>query len=225
MTNSPINLHSGDIFKVHVTYDGTWLLMTITDATSGKSFVEAWPVNIPSVVGGSAAWIGFTGGTGTSTATQEIVSWTYAAGPPQMNEPVQYEPESAALFGASVSSGPTYRVIAWTGFTDGQGTTLDGTAVGDNITIPLNIPLAGVYDVKVAVKKNNTRGIVQLSVNGANVGPAADQYAATQFWYEFDLGSVSLAAGSQPFKFTTTSKNAASSGFTQGYDYFRLIPQ
>jgi Legume lectin domain/Chitobiase/beta-hexosaminidase C-terminal domain len=225
MANSPINLHSGDIFKVHITYDGTWLLMTITDATTGKSFVEAWPVNIPSVVGGSAAFIGFTGGTGTSTATQEIVSWTYAAGTPQMLEPVQYEPESAALFGASVSSGPTYRVIAFPGFTDGSGTTLDAVAVGDNVTIPLNVPQAGSYDIKVATKKHNSRGIVQLSVNGTNVGPAADQYSGTDAWYEFDLGSVSLAAGSQPFKFTTTGKNAASSSFSQAYDYIKLIAQ
>jgi hypothetical protein len=225
MTNSPINLHSGDIFKVHITYDGTWLVMTITDATTGKNFVEVWPVNIPSVVGGSAALVGFTGGTGTSTATQEIVSWTYAAGTPQMLEPVQYEPESAALFGASVSSGPTYRVLAFPGFTDGQGTTLDAVAVGDNVTIPLNVPQAGVYDVKVAVKKHNSRGIVQLSVNGTNVGPAVNQYSATDVWYEFDLGSVSLAVGTQPFKFTTTSKSASSSSFTQAYDYIKLIPQ
>jgi len=34
-------------------------------------------VNIPAAVGGNTALVGFTGGTGGLTATQEIISWTY----------------------------------------------------------------------------------------------------------------------------------------------------
>jgi len=106
---------------------------------------------------------------------------------------MQYEEvESTAVFNASVSSGPMYRVFAWTGFTDGSGTTLDSTKVGDFATITLTIPANGVYDVKFATKKHNTRGVVQLSVNGTNVGPAEDEYSATDFWQEFDLGNVAL---------------------------------
>ena len=82
-----------------------------------------------------------------------------------------------------------------------------------------------MYDVKVATKKHNTRGIVQLSINGTNVGPAEDEYSATDVWQEFDIGTVSLAAGNQPFKFTTTGKNASSLGFTQAFDYIKLTPQ
>jgi hypothetical protein len=226
MATSGVNLHSGDIMNVHMTYDGTTLTWTVTDPTAGKSFTTSAAVNIPSFVGGNSAFVGFTAGTGGATATQEIISWTYTPGTPTgTKNPIQYEAESSAVFNASSSSGPTYRVFAWSGFTDGSGTTLDATKAGDNVTITLNIPTAGVYDVKVATKRHSTRGIVQLSVNGTNVGPAEDEYSAADVWQEFDLGTVSLAAGNQPFKFTTTGKSAASGGFTQAFDYIKLTPQ
>ena len=40
MTGSGIDLHSGDIFRVHMTYDGTNLAMTITDATTAAAFYD-----------------------------------------------------------------------------------------------------------------------------------------------------------------------------------------
>jgi hypothetical protein len=73
-----VNLHSGDIFHVHMTYDGTTLTMTITDtANTADTFTASWPINFPATVGASTAYVGFTGGTGGYTATQEILTWTY----------------------------------------------------------------------------------------------------------------------------------------------------
>ncbi len=223
MTSSGVNLHSGDVMAVHTTYDGTTLAMTITDATAGKSFSTSWMVNIPTVVGSSTAWVGFTAGTGGSTATQEIISWTYTPGQPATKTPLQFETEN--LLSSSVSSGPTYRAFAWTGFTNGNGTTLDSTAVGNNVAITLNVPMAGTYDVKYAIKAHNTRGISQLAVNGVNLGPATDQYLANDTWVEFDMGNVALTAGNQVFKFTVTGKNAASSSYSLSWDYIKLTPQ
>jgi Legume lectin domain/Chitobiase/beta-hexosaminidase C-terminal domain len=222
MTSSGVNLHSGDVFKVHVTYNGSTLTWTVTDTTTATTFTTSATVNIPSLIGGSTAFAGFTGGTGGATATQEIISWTLTSGSPS---PTQYEPESTAVFNASKSSGPTYRVFAWSGFTDGEGTTLDGTAPGQSVTMTLNIPQAGTYDVQYATKAYPTRGIVQLSVNSSNVGPAEDQYSSTAVERVFDLGNITIAAGNQPFVFTTTGKNSASSGYTQAYDYIKLTPQ
>jgi hypothetical protein len=222
MTSSGVNLHSGDVFNVHVTYNGTTLTWTITDATIAKTFTTSTTVDIPTIVGGDVGYVGFTGGTGGATATQEIITWTFTSG---SSAATQYEVESSTVFNASKSSGPTYRVFAWSGFTDGEGTTLDGTASGQSVTITLNVPQAGVYDVRYATKKFTTRGIVQLSINGVKLGPAEDQYNSSEVWQEFDLGNVSLAAGNQPFVFTTAGKNAASSGYTQAYDYIKLTPQ
>jgi Domain of unknown function (DUF1929)/Chitobiase/beta-hexosaminidase C-terminal domain/Bacterial lectin/PKD domain len=86
MTGSGIDLHSGDIFQVHMTYDGTNLVMTITDASTKATFTHTWtPVNIPSAMGGSTgssntAFAGFTGATGGFTANQNILSWTMSSG-------------------------------------------------------------------------------------------------------------------------------------------------
>ncbi len=224
MTSSGVNLHSGDVFKVHLTYNGTTLTWTITDATTAKTFTASATVNIPSLVGANTAFVGFTAGTGGATATQDIITWTFNSGS-GTGQAIQYETESSTVFNASKSSGPTYRVFAWSGFTDGSGTTLDGTAAGQSVTISLNVPQAGTYDVRYATKAHNTRGIVQLTVNGAKVGPAEDQYSASDVWKEFDLGNVTLAAGDQSFVFTTTGENPASGGFTQAYDYVKLTPQ
>jgi hypothetical protein len=74
-----INLHSSDIFQVQMRYDGTTLTMTISDLTvPANTFTTSFTINIPSTVGGNSAFVGFTGGTGGQTATQEILNWTYS---------------------------------------------------------------------------------------------------------------------------------------------------
>ena len=74
-----VNLHSGDIFQVHMTYNGTTLTMTITDTVTNATFTTSWTINIPATVGGNTAFVGFTGGTGGQTAKQEIINWTYGS--------------------------------------------------------------------------------------------------------------------------------------------------
>jgi hypothetical protein len=78
MTSSGVNLHTTDVFNVQISYDGTNLTMTITDATTKATFTQAWPVNIPTTVGGDTALVGFTGGSGGDTAIQQIIGWMMA---------------------------------------------------------------------------------------------------------------------------------------------------
>lgn len=73
-----INLHSGDQFQVTLTYNGATLTATITDLVTKAAATQQYTVNIPSIVGASTAYAGFTGGTGGLTATQDIVSWSYS---------------------------------------------------------------------------------------------------------------------------------------------------
>jgi hypothetical protein len=79
LSTTGINLHSGDVMHAHMVYDGTNLTMTLTDTVTGGTVTEVFPVNIPSMVGGNTAYVGFTGGTGSTTATQNVLSWTYAS--------------------------------------------------------------------------------------------------------------------------------------------------
>lgn len=79
LSNTGIDLHSGDTMSVHLTYDGATLSMTITDGVTNASYSTKWAVNIPAVVGGNTAYVGFTGGTGGASASQKIETWAFTS--------------------------------------------------------------------------------------------------------------------------------------------------
>ena len=97
LTGSGINLHSGDKMDAHITYDGTTLNLTITDLVTLATWSHPFTINIPASVGGNTAYVGFTGGTGGLTATQQILSWSYEPGQ------VPYDPTGFAS-GAGLST-------------------------------------------------------------------------------------------------------------------------
>ena len=68
LSSTGINLHSGDIFNAQLTYNGTMLTVVITDTVTNASATQTYTVNIPAIVGGPTAYVGFTGGTGGLTA-------------------------------------------------------------------------------------------------------------------------------------------------------------
>jgi hypothetical protein len=223
MTSSGLNLQSSHVMNVTMKYDGTWLALTITDASTGQTFTDQFQVNIPTVVGGSTAYVGFAAGTGGEVSTQKILNWTFTPGTPTMKDASQFV--AANLMSSSKSSGPSYQVVAWTQFVTGNGTCLYATKPGDNVTINVAVPAAGTYDVRLSTKKHSQRGIGQFSIDGVNVGAPIDQYAAVDVWYETDLGTVTLTAGSHVLKLAVTGENAASSGYYLAIDTIKLLPQ
>jgi hypothetical protein len=76
-----VNLHSGDVMQAQLIYDGSYLHVTVTDTNTGASFQQTFPIDIVGTVGGTTAWVGFTGATGALTATQQILRWTYESLP------------------------------------------------------------------------------------------------------------------------------------------------
>jgi hypothetical protein len=79
-----IDFNTQDTEQVTLTYDGTTLTETITDLFTSATFTTSYTVNIPAIVGSSAAYIGFGGGTsdpsaGGGTCLQDIESWLYEA--------------------------------------------------------------------------------------------------------------------------------------------------
>jgi hypothetical protein len=82
LTGTGIDLHSGDIIDAQITYNGTNLVLTLTDTATLKTWSHSFAVNIPTIVGGNTAYVGFTAATGNETADQEILSWTYVAAAP-----------------------------------------------------------------------------------------------------------------------------------------------
>jgi Legume lectin domain/Chitobiase/beta-hexosaminidase C-terminal domain/PQQ-like domain len=298
MTSSGVVLLSGDIFNVHMTYDGTTLKWTVTDANNpSQTFTASQAINIPSTVGGNTAFVGFTGGTGGATAIQEVINWTYASSLPVVATPVfspaagVYSPGQqvtlsdstagstifytiaattqqyttpivvnstttisayATLAGAvnsattsatytingtsivyeatkiPVKGSPNARVFLWKPLPDGTGVVADGRKLGTYLSFTVNITQPGTYDIKFGSRQYTNRAIVQLSVNGANVGAALDEYSSNKagLFQELDAGTLTFAApGNYTFQLTAVGKNAASPGYTVDTDYFKLTPQ
>ena len=103
LTGTPIKLHSGDPFAAHITYDGTDLTLTLTDSSTLGTWSYSWPINIPATVGGTTAYVGFTGGTGGVAATQNITSWTYLPTLSTPNYPAGFDGAGLDLNGATYS--------------------------------------------------------------------------------------------------------------------------
>ena len=218
LTGTGIVLGSGATISAHVSYDGANLSLTLKDPVNGGTYSHSFIVNIPQAVGSSAAYVGFTGGTGGLTASQKILTWTFTS--QSAHAPVVYETET--LNGRS--SGPTLRTFAWSGFPDGTGTILDSTNVGDSVTYTANIATAGAYDLHVTSKKFSTRGIWQLSVDGVNTGSPQDEYNPTEAYADFDVGSVVInSAGNHTFTFTVTGSNPKSAGSRISFDYLKFV--
>jgi hypothetical protein len=221
LSSSVIDLHSGHIFAAHIAYDGTTLALSITDTTTSASFSTSWPLNIPTTIGGTTAFAGFTGGTGGATAVQDVITWTYSAG--ATKTAISYSTSNLT----AVNSGANFRTFDWSGFPDNQGTILDATAVGNSVSFTVNVAQAGIYAISYSTKKTTNRGTAQLAINGANTGPTSDQYAANDTTYGFfNLGTFNFAtAGNYSFKFTVTGKNASSTSYQIAFDDIILTPQ
>jgi fibronectin-binding autotransporter adhesin len=73
---TPVSVSSGDTVKFTLSYNGTTFVEQMTDVTSGLSYSASDTVNLSSVVGGNTAYLGFTGATGGSFATQTISSFS-----------------------------------------------------------------------------------------------------------------------------------------------------
>ena len=74
-----IDLHSLHVFNVDITYDGAALIVTITDTVTLASATQMYLVDLPRFIGGNFAYLGFTGGTGGLSATQDIHSLLFQA--------------------------------------------------------------------------------------------------------------------------------------------------
>lgn len=80
LSTTGINLHSGDIFNAQLNYNGTTLTVVITDTETDATVTQTYSVNIPAIVEGPTAYVGFTGASGGLTAIQDVLNWTYSSG-------------------------------------------------------------------------------------------------------------------------------------------------
>jgi hypothetical protein len=72
-----IDLRSQSMKRVDLSYDGTTLTETIADLFTGSTFTVSYDVDLAARLGGGAAYVGFTGGTGGLYTLQDILAWTF----------------------------------------------------------------------------------------------------------------------------------------------------
>ena len=143
MTGS-VNLHSSDVMQVHLTYDGSNLTETIKDTSTGATFTHTYSgVNVPSIVGGSTAFVGFTAGTGGATAVQLIQNWTFT------QRSSSWSPPSKLV--ATPQNGPQVQ-LSWndnssteTGFTIERATDAAFSEDVTTFTAPANSSATATY--------------------------------------------------------------------------------
>ncbi len=100
-----INLHSGDYINAALIYNGTTLTLTLTDAVTLATWSQSFAINIPAIVGGNTAYVGFTGGTGGLTSSQKLTSWTYLVGQPAPYSPTGFDAGGFTLNGGATLNG------------------------------------------------------------------------------------------------------------------------
>jgi hypothetical protein len=110
LSGSGIYLNTRDVFQASLSYTGSTLGLTIKDVTTGISTNRSFNVDIQSFVGADTAYVGFTGGTGTLAASEQIEKWSFDS-PSVMAAPL---PSTAwggvALFGGLAVIGAARRV-------------------------------------------------------------------------------------------------------------------
>jgi hypothetical protein len=136
MTASGVNLHNGNTMNVHMVYNGTTLTMTVTDAVTGKAFLQSFPVNIPQVIGSNTAYIGFSGGSGGLTASQKILTWTFVSSAAVATQAPVISPDGGSFTTAqsvSIKSATTGAVAYYT--IDGSAPTTASPVYSGPLTI------------------------------------------------------------------------------------------
>ncbi len=106
LADSGIDLHSGDVFALHIAYDGTTEFISLTDTVTNAVWTTQAAENIPSIVGGNSAYFGFTAGTGTVSAD---------AVPAKSQAKSQTAASAKPMDAAATTASPTAAsVISWT---------------------------------------------------------------------------------------------------------------
>ena len=100
---------------------------------------------------------------------------------------------------------------------------------GDRLTLPIEAPAAGAYELIGFFTRATDYAIVRVSVNGRAVGSLIDLYAPrVEPTGVLPLGSVQLQAGVNELVVEIVGKDVRSAGYSDGYlvgiDGFVLLP-
>src|SRR5439155_2088654 len=86
-----IDLNSGNPWRVTLSYDpvAKVLSMSLDDIGNAATapFITSWQVDVPDVIGGTCAYVGFTGATGGESVRTDIKNFQFTPGAPAVALP------------------------------------------------------------------------------------------------------------------------------------------
>jgi len=91
-STSPVNLASGNPIDFVIGYDGLTLSVDMMDTVAGTSFSTNYVVDIPTLVFGDTAFVGFSGATGGLTCYQQIRDFMFSKEPIITSPPLSIQP-------------------------------------------------------------------------------------------------------------------------------------
>ncbi len=186
LAGTGIDLHSGHIMLARVSYDGVALQLTLTDTATLASWTHAFPTDfapLMDLVSVSALGPGFTAGTGSLTAVQDILNWTYLSAPPLPAPPTPvvpalpsfpnaFNPQGVRLNGSATVSGPVLQLTDGKTYEAGSAFYAKPVAVDaftTDFTLQLKNPVA---DGLTFIVQNAPAGTGALGGKGLLLGSA-----------------------------------------------------
>src|ERR1700738_5339863 len=216
-----VNLHSGDIFQVHMTYDGTNLTMTITDTVvSADTFTISFPVNIPAAVGVNTAFVGFTAGCGSFTATQEILTWAYSTGTSSIPDFSTFASPASQTVNPGNSTTYTVSIGAQGGFTGVVSLAATGLPAGASASFaPASVTGSETSTLTVITAGSTPAGTSTITMTGTSRslthGTAVSLVVAIPVVPDFSIATSLASQTVNPGNSTTyTVTVGALNGFT-----------
>jgi len=185
LTGTGILLTSGDIFHVHLVYNGTALQVGITDTNTSASYTTTFPINIPGALGTTQGFAGFTGGTGGATVTTDILNWTYTPVSQMVTADPTFSP-APGTYTAAVQVGLSSLTPNATIYYTVDGSQPSHTSAtysgpiqvnGNSLTVRAFASATGLQDSPIVT---GTYVIQQPSVAQPVLAPAAGTYSSAQ---------------------------------------------
>jgi Legume lectin domain/Chitobiase/beta-hexosaminidase C-terminal domain len=228
MAPSGINMESGHLMRATLSYNGSVLTETVTDTVTGATYTNNYTANIPSLVAGNIAYVGFGGGTGAATVTQDLQSWTYTVQSIGQAAPPTFSPVNGTYTKAqsvSISSASSGSVICYntTGSpkTNGSNGCSSGTLYTGPITVSSSQTLyaiaggSGYGDSSVASASYVIQSPTATQAAAPTFSPGGGTYSAAE--------SVKVASSSSGavvcYNTTGSPKTNGSNGCSSGTLY------
>jgi hypothetical protein len=147
-----------------------------------------------------------------------------AVQPPPPPQPIRAEAESLPLAASPPTTAP--HTVQQGGLWSGGGQLLiQPTAPGQQVSLQLQVPTAGSYQLLVDPSFGPRYGSWTVLVDGRPLG-ACNAYAPAPAspTTPTGMGRISLTAGTHSLTFVVTGKDPRSTGYLAGIDYIQLVP-